>query len=157
MNQLMTYHYDSYSLKIEPQCDYKNIYSIVNETEIECFKLMIMSSGKTLPSAFISFDTAHDKIILFDLDCTYFGEMMEINLFDIMLQHEKPKTDIMIICTRQTDVNVIAKEKRRINFNLLEHYLCMICIRGNEQITIESKQQDTKSKIICTIKFIVSD
>jgi len=152
----MTYQYGPFSLNIEPRYNDRNIDLIDDETETQCSKVMILSHGKALPSASIVFDTANDKNIVFHLDDSFLGEMMEISLFDIMLQHEKPKTNIMIICTRQIDMHVFKKEKRRINFNLQEHHLCMFCIRGNEQITIESKKHDTKSEIICRVKFIVS-
>jgi len=99
---------------------------------------------------------AYERSLIFLLDEAYQGEVVEINLQNIMQQMSKPADSVYVEYTRKNDNLLSRKVTSVIQFRNPEHHIMIMCIRGNETIHIYCHLPGQTNDLVVVIKFIVS-
>jgi len=124
-----------------------------------CCYVSITSYGKKLPEAVElcnMYGDAYERSLIFLLDESNQGEVVEINLQNIMEQMNKPTDSVYVEHTRKNDYLQFQKIRSVIQFRNPEHPVMTMCIRGNETIHIYCHLPGKTNDLVVVIKFIVS-
>jgi len=135
-----------------------NIFK-VDDGACPCCHVRITGYGKKLPKALEMADVygdAHERSLIFLLNESYHGEVVEINLQDIMHKVSKPKNAVHIEYTRKNNSSVSQKGASFVQFRNPEHSVTTMCIRSNETVRIFCQLPALTRDLVVVVKFIIS-
>jgi len=124
-----------------------------------CCYIRITTYGKKLPEAVGLSDMCgdtHEPSLVFLLDESYHGELVEISLQNIMHQMRKPVDSVHVECTRTNKYSLPRKRSSIIQFRNPEHSVTTLCICGNETVRICCQLPGQTMDFVVVVKFIFS-
>jgi hypothetical protein len=119
----------------------------------------ITSCGKKLPKALETADVygdVHERSLIFLLDESYHGEVVEISLQDIMHKMSKPMNAVHIDYIRKNDLSLSQKGASVVQFRNPEHSITTMCIRSNETVRIFCQLPALTRDLVVVVRFIIS-